>query len=477
ARTWFERTRKKILPSAPGLYNDETPGSVSRFKKHPLLLSLCRMLVERQQADFARELESGLGDASTGATVVARWRKLEGQPLVPRVHALRTWLLNEAHELPPATRQRADNVLRRLSRRAKDVLTDWSELLTDRRLLESAVAERAAGAFTARELDEVCAWCARQVEEVPAKEEEEHERDKERDEEAPESGEERDDHTPYLSVDGHDEREVEGAGRLDRPDDSLLVYLHLLKHGGLKPPTGPAISYEHVVVDEAQDLSAVELKVLVEAAGRGRCVTLAGDTAQRLVFDNAFSSWEALLEELGIPATTSATLRLGYRSTGEVMALARSLLGSVAPEGEPAAVRSGAPVELHRFASQGEAVAMLSEALRSLALREPLASVALIARYPAQAISYAQSLTQAEVPAVRLVRHQDFSFKAGIEVTDVAQVKGLEFDYVLLLDVTARNFPDSLESRHLLHIAATRAAHQLWLVSVGDPSPLLPATL
>ena len=66
-------------------------------------------------------------------------------------------------------------------------------------------------------------------------------------------------------------------------------------------------------------------------------------------------------------------------------------------------------------------------------------------------------------------------FKPGIDVTDVRQVKGLEFDYVILVDVTASQYPADDESRHLLHIGATRAAHQLWVVSTGTPSPLLPA--
>ena len=74
---------------------------------------------------------------------------------------------------------------------------------------------------------------------------------------------------------------------------------------------------------------------------------------------------------------------------------------------------------------------------------------------------------------VRWVTDQDFSFAPGIEVTDVRQVKGLEFDYVLLLDVNAESYADTPESRHLLHIAATRAAHQLWLVCPGKISPVL----
>ena len=62
-------------------------------------------------------------------------------------------------------------------------------------------------------------------------------------------------------------------------------------------------------------------------------------------------------------------------------------------------------------------------------------------------------------------------------MTDVRQVKGLEFDYVVVLDPTAQNYPDVIESRHLLHIALTRAAHQLWMTCAGTPSRLLPDEL
>ena len=72
---------------------------------------------------------------------------------------------------------------------------------------------------------------------------------------------------------------------------------------------------------------------------------------------------------------------------------------------------------------------------------------------------------------------QDFPFKAGIDLTDVKQVKGLEYDYVVLVDVNASTYPTDDEARHLLHIGATRAAHQLWLVTTGDASALIPDTL
>jgi len=62
-------------------------------------------------------------------------------------------------------------------------------------------------------------------------------------------------------------------------------------------------------------------------------------------------------------------------------------------------------------------------------------------------------------------------------VTDVRQVKGLEFDYVVIVECNTAAFPVDDESRHLLHIAATRAAHQLWVFSTKRPSLLLPEAL
>jgi DNA helicase-2/ATP-dependent DNA helicase PcrA len=506
---WFERTRQKLLKRLGRVsYADDTPSTVLRFKKHPLMLELLRGYVERQLRSTQDELRETLQGLEGADKLLAEWQRLRERAPIPRLLALRGFA-NRQPELPAVTRQTVDSLCRKLLRRAADLVGCWADALTDRELLGQAVERHCPGEFSGRHLDAVVAWCAKQANlATPDDGDETGEpsgdngrggRDHGRggkgrggkgrgrngrgdDRRHPSQqlsllDEEREGH--YVGADGRAIVDDDGErGRLDRPDDALLLYLCVLQRGELSAPSVSALDYQHLVVDEAQDLAVVELKVLLEATSEARCVTLAGDTAQRLVFDNAFSDWESLLERLEMPAATNTTLELGYRSTGEVMALANSLLGKAAPTDDKAAMptRSGAPVELHRFAVQGEAVAMLGEALRSLTLREPLASVALIARHRAQATIYAEALKLAEV-AVRLVARQDFSFRPGVEITDVAQVKGLEFDYVVLLDVTAGNYPDTMESRHLLHIAATRAAHQLWLLAVGTPSPMLPATL
>jgi DNA helicase-2/ATP-dependent DNA helicase PcrA len=109
--------------------------------------------------------------------------------------------------------------------------------------------------------------------------------------------------------------------------------------------------------------------------------------------------------------------------------------------------------------------------------REALASVAVLCPDLAQATDWYQILERSQVPYIALVDDQDFSFAPGVEVTDIRSSKGLEFDYVVLVGVDLEHFPDRDEKRHMLHVGATRAAHQLWIVSTGTPSPLVPPGL
>jgi DNA helicase-2/ATP-dependent DNA helicase PcrA len=232
-----------------------------------------------------------------------------------------------------------------------------------------------------------------------------------------------------------------------------------------------------MLVDEAQDYSPVELAFLLDLLSESRSVTLAGDTAQRLLMDNGFTDWRTVLADLGLSGVEVEPLKVGYRSTQEITDLAYDVLGPIAPAEKGVAVRNGAPVELFKFAHSGDAAGFLAEQLRALMQTEPLASVAVVARYPEQADAYYEVLEKGEVPRLRRIADQDFPFKPGVDVTDVTQVKGLEFDYVIIVEANADTFPERVPARHMLHIAVTRAAHQLWLTSTGEPSRLLPLEL
>ncbi len=278
-------------------------------------------------------------------------------------------------------------------------------------------------------------------------------------------------------MDGRAADEEEELGpALDAEDDALFLRLYQRVRGAIHGKGKQTLMYEHVFVDEVQDCAAIDLAVLVgctNLVGGERSMTLAGDVAQRLTLDTGLGEFAPALEKLGLPHVEVEPLTIGYRSTRQVLELAREVLGPLAPEVPPTATRDGAPIECHLFGDAGAAAAFLASALRDLAMREPMASIALVARHPWQAEIYYDVLSRAEIPNLRRVREQDFVFRNGVDVTDVKQVKGLEWDYVVLLDVNAQSYGNDDESRHLLHIGATRAAHQLWLVATGDPSPLI----
>jgi len=221
----------------------------------------------------------------------------------------------------------------------------------------------------------------------------------------------------------------------------------------------------------------VELAVLLDCTTARKSITLAGDTNQAIAPEHGFESWTTMLARLGLPHECVEPLRVSYRSTRQIMDVALHVLGPLMGDERPRSPRFGAEVEGFSFASPGQACEFLVRALRDLAEREPTASVALIARHPEQARLYFEALCEAEVPGLRLVADQDFSFRPGIDITDVLQTKGLEFDIVILLEANADSYPANDHARRLLHVAMTRAAHQLWVTHTGTPSPLLPPNL
>jgi len=146
------------------------------------------------------------------------------------------------------------------------------------------------------------------------------------------------------------------------------------------------------------------------------------------------------------------------------------VLGSAAPESGTFA-RDGAPVGHHHFPEDAQAQLFLTSAVRDLLDREPEASVGIVAANADLARAIHDALSG--LPRTRLVLEGDFSFEPGVDVTDVEGAKGLEWDYVIVPDATGSAYPDTPEARRRLHVAVTRASHQLWVVSSGRRSPLV----
>jgi DNA helicase-2/ATP-dependent DNA helicase PcrA len=479
----FARYAAKILaslfPKLPTDFTEETPPVVVRAKTHPAMLRAIDAAAASVDARLDARVREGMARWPEGASVVRAWEATRGgqgqggqrgvvAPADQRVSLLAHWLAGKrtlpgvapASELPGVTRSALEALGHELRSSSRAVLGTFDELFTDRGRLAQTFAGETS--FGPGQLDQVHDWCVNRA---------------------------------RIRADG--DRDGDSPA-LDTEDVALILRIYQAVRGPLLDGEGKPIRYAHLFVDEVQDASPIELRVLLDLAGGAeRSVTFAGDVAQRmyegtraapshapgaseaadLAAAAAEFDWGRLLDELGVPHTKIEPLKVSYRSTAEITTFARGVLGPLAHEAEPIASRHGPPVELFTFASPGEAVAFLADALRQLARDEPYANVALVARFPAQADVYFEGLSRAEVPNLRRVARQDFTWAAGVDVTDVRQTKGLEFDEVVLLETTAPSYPDNPPARHALYVGATRAAHQLWCIASDRPSPLVLATL
>jgi DNA helicase-2/ATP-dependent DNA helicase PcrA len=437
---WAEEIRKKTLPGFACDTTDKTPPLVMRAKSHGAMLAI---LADRQKqlALWCRlTLESLCAVEPAAEPLLRVWDESTG-PVDMRVTALARYV-KEAN-LPALLRTKIEACGSRLRARTRDVVGEWASLLTDRQALGEGFAKHAAGLFTESQLDSIHKWCV--------------ERERFR------LGQSAldDDDDPYA---------------IDVEDEALLLRIHQLQRGSLQGARGVE-AYRHLMVDEVQDFAPVELAVLLDSTTSRRSITLAGDTNQGIAPEHGFVRWSDMLGHLGLSHECVEPLRTSYRSTKQIVDVALHVLGPLMGDERPQAPRSGAAVESFRFGSSGETCEFLVRVLRDLVQREPLASVALIARHPEQARLHYEALAAAEVPALRLVADQDFCFRPGIDITDVKQTKGLEFDIVILLEASQDSYPDHDHARRMLHVGMTRAAHQLWVTYTGEPSPLLPAAL
>jgi len=204
-------------------------------------------------------------------------------------------------------------------------------------------------------------------------------------------------------------------------------------------------AYGHVIVDEAQELSAMDWRMVLRRCP-ARSMTVVGDLAQTAAPGGA-DSWAQVLDPVAPGRWRTARLTVNYRTPAPAMALAATLLP---PGAEP-------PLSV-RDSDEVPWSAGLAD-LAALVLRETLligtGRVAVIAP-PAR--------VQATAAALGLTPGPDLD--APVAVLTPAQSKGLEFDSVIVVD------PDGIEQasprgRADLYVALTRTTRRLGLVSPG----------
>ena len=215
---------------------------------------------------------------------------------------------------------------------------------------------------------------------------------------------------------------------------------------------GSPRGYGHVVVDEAQDLSAMGFRALARRSP-ARSLTVLGDLAQATA-PGAQGSWDDVIEHLGSPATARRTdLDLGYRVPAAIVDVANRLLAEAAPDVVPCrSVRlDGRPprvVPVDPAAGPDELGAVVARIAADLADR----------------------YTSVAVVAIEPLRSSVGDLAASVLAPPDA--KGLEFDAVVVVEPDAIAAGTSRGLR-LLYVALTRAVQELVIVHARPLPPAL----
>ncbi|AMN34834.1 MULTISPECIES: HelD family protein [Clostridium] len=209
--------------------------------------------------------------------------------------------------------------------------------------------------------------------------------------------------------------------------------------------------YRHVVIDEAQDYSPLQFKVVRELTGT-KYFTVVGDVNQRLIKYSDLAPMMELGKIFDDVNPEIYNLNKSYRSTYEIMEYANKYLDEdrIIP-----IVRHGKPVEEIEFHNSEELSESIIESLKEFS-NEGLESIAIITR-DKEELEKVYNLISNKVHLVKF-DNEDVLYKGGNVIIPSYFAKGLEFDGVIIVD----NGSSKDENEDLIkYIMSTRALHRL----------------
>ncbi|WP_046779413.1 HelD family protein [Streptomyces yangpuensis] len=246
-------------------------------------------------------------------------------------------------------------------------------------------------------------------------------------------------HLPRLTA---QERSLLLSGQEDPWTDADLP---LLDEAASLVDGPPERTYGHVVVDEAQELTAMQWRMIVRRCP-SRAMTLVGDFAQAGPVATARDWKEALSPHVG-PRFKLHDLTVSYRTTQEILESVRDLLARIDPDQKPTrSLRSG---ETPRTVTTppDELVAAVVRELRSQSTAHPGELLGVVCA----------DTRVSELTAQGIADHA--------RIVPASEARGLEFDGVVVMDpeeiITSR--PGGEKD---LYVALTRATKRLCTITV-----------
>ncbi|MGE5132453.1 MAG: HelD family protein [Gemmatimonadota bacterium] len=222
-------------------------------------------------------------------------------------------------------------------------------------------------------------------------------------------------------------------------------------------------TFGHVIVDEAQELSAMAWRLLIRRCPT-RSMTIVGDVAQT-GGPAGVTSWRQALEPLAGDRWQLTRLTVNYRTPAEIMTATAGLLAAIDPDQEPPrAVRQTGVPPWRMATAAGALPAALARAAAAEAAATGDGRLAVVVP-EGRAGELGPAVARA-VPGTSFGASPDLT--APVVLLGAGQAKGLEFDSVLIAD-PAGILRGSPRGRSDLYVAMTRSTQRLGVLHQGPP--------
>lgn len=239
-------------------------------------------------------------------------------------------------------------------------------------------------------------------------------------------------------------------------DISVLLRLAQLRQPQDRVVQGAFGHYDHIVVDEAQDFSLLDLEAILAATSQKRSMTIAADEKQQIlnfVDSSGFGAFKNQLHKIGLDRES---LTVSYRCPKEIADLASRVIGRKV---DTTKAHNGV-LKYHKGENRSTAVGLLKQLAIELYAADPNSITAIVCKKKVDVKELHKALQG--IPGLH--KEGEMSFEPGVMVTNGHQVKGLEFTNVVLWDPAGTDYRQTAVDRNLLYVAITRACKRFDIV-------------
>lgn len=228
----------------------------------------------------------------------------------------------------------------------------------------------------------------------------------------------------------------------------------------------PKNKYRHIVVDECQDLSFIEVSIIEELS---QSFTLVGDFNQRIMINKSNITVDQINNIFGkYTFFKTFYLNKSFRNSKQITEYANKIMEGnfINDKYIPIAFSRDSEKPCLNYCNNDKSVVKnISDKILKYRTKNPEHNIGIILRSESEIKKYKEYLSK-KFEDINIIDDEYKVYKKGINLLSARLSKGLEFDYVLIPDIDL--YKNTIEDKRVLYIAITRALHKLDIYTLGN---------